>query len=402
MKDGTDTGESGTPDGLCFFGELPGIHNSPGLAGKVRFLHIPMMIRGCDSIRFQPLNRVNVGQTTMGGTLTGSPVGPSIGDYGADVMLWTIIGVVAAVTLLIGVMALLAEHRHRKLRRDAQRVLAQRPISDSAYRAVVNARSAFTRSVQVYEEAIASAPTTAALTGVGEAALSAEIEVIERTKDYRRTRLLEAQRLWEQVRPALGPDSPVQAWIGTGGLGGWSLGLVGFESALVRFEHALDPTCWVIVETRRWRFGPAIGFERLRLGMLVEGADIGQLIAVVQAAMGSPEVALRPGLSLIRLATGSRGRASGLLKTLRNSARERPSVLIAGISDVGRRDALSYLATERGLQLEDPHAGLSRPSRSIRLRIASSGPAVLAGAWVGRRPTARIIAGSNHQEWIRG
>lgn len=326
--------------------------------------------------------------------------GTAGGDYGATVVMWIIVGALAASAALLGGFVAFSERRHRRIRRRVGR-LDQGPAPDIAYRAVVNARSAFTRSVQAYEEAIASAPTTAALTGIGDAALGAEIQVMERKKDLRRTRLIEAQQTWEKVRPALGPDSPVNVWIGAGEVYGWSLGLVGFESAILRIEHALDPTCWVVLESRRLRLGPALGGERLRLGVLVEGARIEQLTAVLQAAMGSPEVALRPGFSLMRLLGESRTKGRSVLKALRRDAKSTETLYQSGIGDLPRRDALSYLAAERGLDLGDTHAGLAKPIKSINLRIGSAGPAFLVGMWAGRRPSARVLAGSNHQPWVR-
>ena len=110
---------------------------------------------------------------------------------------WIIVGALAASAALLGVFVALSERRHRRIRRRLGQ-LDQGPAPDIAYRAVVNARSAFTRSVQAYEEAIASAPTTAALTGIGDAAIGAEIQVMERKKDLRRARLIEAQQTWEK------------------------------------------------------------------------------------------------------------------------------------------------------------------------------------------------------------
>jgi hypothetical protein len=76
-------------------------------------------------------------------------------------------------------------------------------------------------------------------------------------------------------------------------------------------------------------------------------------------------------------------------------------VYLHGIGEESRRPVLAYLAAERGLDLNDPDAGLGRPSDVVRLRIGSGGPALLIGAWTGRKPSARILAGSNHQAWIR-
>ncbi len=317
-------------------------------------------------------------------------------------VIWATIVGLGAVLLLVLAYGLMAERQHRRRRRSLRHI-ARPPAPDIAYRAVVNARSAFTRSVQAYEEALASTSASAGSSSVLSGDLTssdADLETMERRKDQRRTRLLEAQRIWEEVRPASEPASPVPVWIGAGELRGWSLGLIGHEATFLRFEHALDPTCWVVLETRRFRFGPAIGAERLRLGVVVEGADITQLTDLLQVAMGSPEVALRPGTSVVRAFTARRVGGASLFSALRGAADSSSRLYVNGFDQDVRQQSLAYLSGIHGLDLDQTNAGLAGFDR-IRLRITSSGPALLVGVWFGRRPSARIMAGSNHQAWLR-
>ena len=317
-------------------------------------------------------------------------------------VIWGILAGASAVVLSIGIFGLLTERQHRRRRRSLRHI-ARPPAPDIAYRAVVNARSAFTRSVQAYEEALASASATTGASSVmaGDfASGQVELETMERRKDQRRTRLLEAQRVWEDVRPAAEPASPIPVWIGAGELRGWSLGLIGHEASFLRFEHALDPTCWVVVETRRFRFGPAVGVERLRLGVVVEGAEINQLTDLLQAAMGSPEAAVRPGTSLVRASVRRQVAGRPLFDALRGSVDSSSRLYVRGFEPEVRQESLAYLSSAHGLDLDHTNAGLTGFDE-IKLRITSSGPAFLVGAWAGRRPSARIMAGSNHQAWLR-
>ncbi len=315
------------------------------------------------------------------------------------------LGVVAGAGLLvlsIAIFAALTERQHRRRRRSLRHI-ARPPAPDIAYRAVVNARSAFTRSVQAYEEALASASASTGASSVlaGDFASDhVELETTERRKDQRRTRLLEAQRMWEEVRPASEPTSSIPVWIGAGELRGWSMGFIGHEASFLRFEHALDPTCWVVVETRRFRFGPAIGAERLRLGVVLEGADITQLTGLLQVAMGSPELALRPGTSLVRAAARRRLAGRDLFTALRGSVDSSSRLYVRGFEHDIRQRSLAYLSNIRGLDLDQNNAGLVG-FNDTKLRISSSGPALLVGFWAGRRPSAKIMAGSNHQAWHR-
>ena len=317
-------------------------------------------------------------------------------------LIWGILAGLALVSLLVALFGLLTERQHRRRRRSLRHI-ARPPAPDIAYRAVVNARSAFTRSVQAYEEALASTSASAGSSALLSGDLtgsSTDLEVMERRKDQRRTRLLEAQRMWEDVRPAVEPASPIPVWIGAGELRGWSLGLIGHEAAFLRFEHALDSSCWVVLETRRFRFGPALGAERLRLGVVVEGAEITQLADLLQVAMGSPEAAFRPGTSLVRAVSARRVDATNLFSSLRAGVDSSSRLYVNGFDDDVRQASLGYLSATHGLDLDQSNAGLAGFDR-IRLRITSSGPALLVGAWVGRRPSARIMAGSNHQAWLR-
>jgi hypothetical protein len=321
-------------------------------------------------------------------------------------LIWAAVGGVALVVLFVGVFAIAAVRQARRRRRSLRHI-ARPPAPGLAYRAVVNARSAFTRSVQAYEEALAAASASSSgsssgLAGPGDAQTQAvDLTSMEVRKDDRRTRLLEAQRVWEMVRPATGPDSPVNAWLGAGELRAWSLGLVGHETSFIRLEHAVDPSCWVVVEMRRLRFGPAVGVERLKLGIVVEGADIQQLTGVLQVAMGSPEVAIRPGMSILRWLARLRLEGKVLFDALRGSADRSGRLFLDGLGPGTRKLSLKYLSEVRGIDLDRTHGGLAGGFERISLRISSSGPSFLVGLWFGRRPAPRILAGSNHQAWLR-
>ncbi len=317
-------------------------------------------------------------------------------------LLLAAIVVVGVACALIVVFAAHAERQHRRRRRSLGH-MARPPAADIAYRSVVNARSAFTRSVQAYEEALASAGASAsssALVSGEQQTAAADIEVLEQHKDARRDQLLAAQRTWEDVRPANGPNSPVSMWIGAGELRGWSLGLIGHESTLLRIEHALDPTCWVVLETRRVRFGPALGAERIRLGLTLEGAAIEHLPALFQTAMGSPEIAVRPGTSLVRLLARKRVSGKAVFDELRDSVDSSSQVYVKGLSPAARQESMAYLTSERGIDMAT-RGGVRPTFDRIALRITSAGPSLMVGAWTGRRPTARVMAGSNHQAWLR-
>ncbi len=318
-------------------------------------------------------------------------------------LIWVVLVGVALAGLLVVTFAVLSARQHRRRCRSLWQV-ARPPALDIAYRAVVNARSAFTRSVQAYEEALAAAGNARSGAGSGlpgDSRTQAEdLKTMESRKDQRRSRLLEAQRMWEDVRPAVGADSPVNMWLGAGELRGWSLGLIGHETALLRLQHAVDTGCWVVVETRRLRIGPAFGAERLTLGIVIEGASIEQLTGLVQLAMGSPEVAVRPGTSIVRLLTRRRLREKALFEALRRSVRSGNSQYLDGFGPMVERLSLRHLSQAGALNLDQAHAGLAGHTDTLNLRISSSGPAFLFGAWFGRRPAARVLASSNHQTWL--
>ncbi|MFW2381380.1 MAG: hypothetical protein ACN4GZ_06430 [Acidimicrobiales bacterium] len=319
-------------------------------------------------------------------------------------LIWWVVAVVTVACVAVVIFAVRAARQTARHRRSLRHLA--RPLEPaSAYRAVVNARSAFTRSVQAYEEALAQAGSVGSAGGSSVPSDSqtqaVDLEMMETRKDHRRTRLLEAQRAWEEMRPAEGADSPVNMWVGAGELWGWSLGLVGYETTLLRLEHAVDSSCWVVVETRRFRLGPALGAERLRLGMVVEGPDSDQLTGLIQVAMGGPEIALRPGTSIARWLAGQRLSGRSLFDALRGSVDSSSRVYLTGLGPSVNRLSLGYLSEVRDIDLDRTDAGLGGAFDELSVRISSSGPSVLAGVWFGRRPSARVVAGSNHQAWVR-
>ncbi|MBT8240037.1 MAG: hypothetical protein KJN63_02275, partial [Acidimicrobiia bacterium] len=81
-------------------------------------------------------------------------------------LIWGAIAGVTLVWVSVGVFAISAAREDRRRRRSLRHI-ARPPAPGLAYRAVVNARSAFTRSVQAYEEALAAAGSSSSSGSVG-------------------------------------------------------------------------------------------------------------------------------------------------------------------------------------------------------------------------------------------
>ncbi|MEZ5228815.1 MAG: hypothetical protein R2710_19765 [Acidimicrobiales bacterium] len=78
-----------------------------------------------------------------------------------------------------------------------------------------------------------------------------------------REALLDAQRLWESVRPRRDTEARVGVWSGRGRLRAWQFGPIGFERVIIRSDHLLDAQCWVVSDYRRLRWGFGFGAEVL-------------------------------------------------------------------------------------------------------------------------------------------
>ncbi len=270
--------------------------------------------------------------------------------------------------------------------------------SNHAFDAVVAARSHFSDAVRAYEAALSHA-SQLALSGRPQSPEQGDLMELEQTKNEARDQLLDAQRLWESVKPTRGPSSPADLWFGTGSLRGWMLGLVGYERAFIRLDHAVDPDCWAVWKISRFRFGLGFGVESQHLALLASGADIRQLGNLVSHGFDGSEFAFRPGFSPMRwyrartqpmwsrvasriLLDGTPGRAAimwGADKTIRSKVTDAFEVeLKTPLSEMGRM-----------------------PIDDSVLTTASKGPALIAGAWTGRRPHPRMLTGSNHTTWRR-
>lgn len=270
--------------------------------------------------------------------------------------------------------------------------------SNRAFDSVVAARSRFSNAVRAYEVAISKA-SQLALSGSPVGPEHEDLVGLELEKDEARDRLLDSQRLWESVKPPKGPSSPLDLWFGTGSLRGWMLGFIGYERAFVRLDHAVDPSCWGVWKISRFRFGIGFGAERQHLAVLASGADIRQLENLISHGFDGSEVALRPGLAPWRWYR---------LRTQPPWSRKASQLLLEGTSggkavmwgaDESVRSKVIE-AFEVDLKMPVSQMGRMAISDSV-LTTATSGVALIAGVWTGRRPHPHFITGSNHTTWRR-
>lgn len=286
--------------------------------------------------------------------------------------------------------------------RTRQRLLAIRPEAASQHAAsnVVRARSEFSLAVEAYERAMAASSRVAEPSVIGASGTTLEaplppthIQDLEQQKDRTRTELLDAQRLWESVRPSADVDASVSLWSGFGVLRGWQFGPVGFERAFVRTEHIIDPSCWAVWEVKRMRFGLALGAETQRLALFGAAVPTDRVGEILGQGMGGGEVAFRPGFSPQRWWRRSRRLPEAQLATDKLLALRSVDAEI----DRGSRKAVdSALEDEMG-QPVDTVASLG--DMDGLLSVLAGGPSLLVGAWWGTEPTAELLAGSAHTAW---
>ena len=278
-----------------------------------------------------------------------------------------------------------------------------------AFRSVLHARSAFTKAVQDYEQALVSESQMADLRGIAAVEAASEegsenattsledTESLEQTKDQKRARLLDAQRLWESVRPEPGPRSELDLWIGTGTLRAWQLGPIGREMVIVRFDHALDENCWVAWGARRLRIGFGLGAESQRMAMLAIGSSIDQLEDLTSESLDGGEIAIRPGFVPLRALRRvfTRPRMRRACAALLHGA-GRPHTLANGPSADTREIVLAALLPQMDHDAADPG---KLPVKRLKLITRTRGPSFLVGFWTGRKPALHVLARSNHGPW---
>jgi hypothetical protein len=308
-----------------------------------------------------------------------------------------VLAVVAVAVALVVVFAMYEVSASKQV----ERALEGSPgnaVSNRAFDSVVAARSNFSSAVRAYEAAVTNA-SQLALSGRPLGPEHDDLMELEREKDEARDRLLDAQRLWESVKPSSGPSSPLDLWFGTGLLRGWMFGFIGYERAFIRLDHAVDPSCWAVWKISRFRFGLGLGAEHQHLAVLASGADIRQLAGLISHGFDGSEVAFRPGFAPVRwyrLRTQpvwSRKASEILLKSTSNRR-----VVMWGANDAVR----AKVADAFEVELNSPLSQMGRMQiEDSVLTTATSGTALIAGVWTGRRPHPHFITGSNHTTWRR-
>ena len=271
-------------------------------------------------------------------------------------------------------------------------------VSSRAFDAVVAARSRFSSAVKAYEVAVSKA-SQLALSGRPVGPEHEDLVELELQKDTARDRLLDAQRLWESVKPSSVPASPLDLWFGSGQLRAWMLGPIGFERSFIRLDHAVDASCWAVWKVSRFRFGLGLGVERQHLAILASGADIRQLENLLSHGFDGSEIAIRPGFAPLRWYR---------LRTQPVWSRKASEILLKGTSG-GRMvmwgandDVRAKVADAFEVELKKPLSQMGRMQiEDSVLTTASSGTALIFGAWTGRRPHPHFITGSNHTTWRR-
>lgn len=313
-----------------------------------------------------------------------------------------LLSAVGIVLLGIGAFAL---YETSAARRDRDRLAALKPeaASQTAAANVVRARSEFTLAVEAYERGMANAHSSSRVVETSGGSLFAadetliepnpELDRLEAAKEEARNVLLNAQREWEQVRPLSDADAAAELWSGHGVLRGWQIGPIGYERAFIRLEHILDSTCWGCWETRRFRWGFALGAERQQLAMFAAAVPIDKVEQILSQGMGGAEFALRPGFSpqrwwrRRRRMPAPRRATSTLLQTFD---------LAEGPDEPTRSSVRKAFEVEMG---QAPETVGSLGEMDGVLSVLASGPSLLVGAWWGTEPKPRLLAGSAHTGW---
>ncbi len=216
---------------------------------------------------------------------------------------------------------------------------------------------------------------------------------IERERDAARESLLDAQRLWEAVRPRRDTVARVGLWSGRGQLRAWQLGPVGFERVVLRSDHLLDPDCWNLSEYRRWRLGLGLGFESLEIAVFAAAVPSRRLDDLLRELCGGSELALRPGTAPLRWWRTSR----------RSQIAQTATQAVLADRDLGRAPLPSttdavWAAVREDLG-NDVAIGGSLPVPGPIAVSHTSGPSLLVGAWWGAPVSARLISASSHVVW---
>ncbi|MCG8591159.1 MAG: hypothetical protein MJE66_17855 [Proteobacteria bacterium] len=261
-----------------------------------------------------------------------------------------------------------------------------------------SARTRFSVAVERHEQALQSGgarvlATTSYPEGIP---IAKTVEELDAEREAARQELLEAQRSADALSLGHGPDSRVHAFAGSGVMRAWQLGPVGFERFWIRLDHAVDPDCWVLYEAKRMRWGLGLGAERQRLALQSLRASAEQLPVLLRAGLDGRELAFRPGIVPSRV--WYRLRRPSLHRTLNRALLGRARLdSMGGPPDREVRGVvLAAFADEAGAPLPSLDV---LPKGPGLLRIAASGPALMFGAWSGRRPGLRVVAASAHDVW---
>lgn len=346
----------------------------------------------------------------------------------ASSILVLVLGSVVGLYLLaVVVFASYESSAARRQRRAITSLRAEAP-SQRAAAAVVRARGEFSQAVEAYETAMAglgsavgrpldrvtvggsSGGSPGALGGslfgndrpavpiIGRASQSVVLDLndiaeLEHRKEIARNNLLDAQRLWDSVRPAHGPESPLDLWSGTGVLRGWQVGPIGFERAFIRCDHVIDASCWAAFEVKRLRVGLALSMEEQHLAVFAAAVPAERMGEIIGRSMGGAEFAARPGFAPLRSWRRARRipearRAAFSLLTTRT-----PDQAIDNATRATVRNALE-------VELGQPLDGLrSLGGMTGVMSVLASGPSLSLGFWGGRSPQAELLAASPHTAW---
>ena len=333
--------------------------------------------------------------------------------------------------LAVVVFAAYESSAARRQRRSIVELRAEAP-SQRAAAAVVKARGEFSQAVEAYETAMvglgsavgrpldritvggstvgASGGTPGALGGslfgndrpvapiVSRASESVVLDLndiaeLEHRKEIARNNLLDAQRLWDSVRPAHGPESALDLWSGTGVLRGWQVGPIGFERAFIRCDHVVDASCWAAFEVKRLRLGLAFSMEEQHLAVFAAAVPAERMGEIIGRSMGGTEFAARPGFAPLR----SWRRA----RRIPEARRAAFSLLTTRTPDQAI-DSATRATVRNALEVE-----LGQPLDRLRslggmtgvMSVLASGPSLTLGAWGGRSPQAELLAASPHTAW---
>lgn len=219
---------------------------------------------------------------------------------------------------------------------------------------------------------------------------------LEVDKGAARERLLDAQRLWDAIRPGEVPDARHDLWMGSGFMRGWQFGPIGYERAFVRLDHLTDASAWAIWEIRRPRFGFGLGYERQRLALFCLRTSTRQLSTLLGQAFDGPEFAFRPGISPTR--TWRRLRRDPMARKANRALLKRHELgqLITGPDPETRAIVTAAFEAELGQPLGQIE---SLPPGPGLLSIHTKGPSLSFGVWTGPRPIAEMRASSGHTAW---